>query len=303
VALQVGKSPKLLERWSSAFHWNRRAEAWDGHLEELRREAQEALEQELAQLGAERLERRREERHQLSQKLEAVANTMLEFPLETTTIKDSDGRVMSIIEPPRWRIVMGARMVGTAFDLSGRAIRNDDCPLAGKPQTDVSVGTARWSRLPPGQGKDGATETARNYAAFWIYYRMGADERRLGRVAQQLGKSEKLMEHWSSRFYWGERATAWDDHLTRQQQEALASQSREKWETRRAERRERAYQNGEKLSQKGFAISESPLAKITTQEIDGRTMTTFTPTKWSKADAVTLALIGYELARQACRNE
>jgi len=303
VALQVHKSPKLLERWSSAFHWNQRAEAWDRHLEELRQEVQEAPEQEVAQNRAERLEQRREEIYQLSEKMEAVANNMLQYPLETITIKDSDGRVVRIIEPPRWRIVMGARMEVMAFDLWGMAIRHDDVPLPANPQSGVSVGTAPWLQLLPRQGKDGATETARNYAAFRIYYRMGADERRLGRVAQQLGKSEKLMEHWSSRFHWWERATAWDDHLTRQQQEALASQSREKWAARRAERRERAYRNSQKLSQKGIAISDSPLVKVTTEEVDGCTVRTITPNKISKADAVTLSKFWDELTGQACRNE
>jgi hypothetical protein len=37
---------------------------------------------------------------------------------------------------------------------------------------------------------------------------MPANERSLGEVAQELGKSEKLMEQWSSSFHWWERATA-----------------------------------------------------------------------------------------------
>ena len=301
VALHLNKSPQLLERWSTAFRWSPRTEAWDRHLEGLRQEARDTLEQELAKFRAERLEQRREELYQLSVKMEAVANTMLDFPLKTTSIKDSDGRVKSIVKSPRWRIVMGVQMLEMGFALSDKAIRNDDVPQPTDQRRDISTDTASWLRLPPGQGKGGATETALNYAAFEIYYGMAAAERRLRRVAQELGKTEKQMEQWSSRFHWWERATARDDHFS-EQREVLARQHGEKWEKRRVERRERACRNSGELLDKGEAIATSPLTKTTTRTRAGRRVETIWP-NWSKRDQLRMARIALKLGEQAIRNE
>ena len=43
---------------------------------------------------------------------------------------------------------------------------------------------------------------------------MGA-ERSLAKVAQKLGKSKALMERWSVRWQWGQRAEAWDAEFDR----------------------------------------------------------------------------------------
>lgn len=51
-------------------------------------------------------------------------------------------------------------------------------------------------------------ETDVAFAAFKTYRDM--EERTLAKTGKALGKSAPLMEGWSSRWRWGERATAWD---------------------------------------------------------------------------------------------
>lgn len=63
-------------------------------------------------------------------------------------------------------------------------------------------------------------ETAKPFEAFCIYRDMGPD-RSLAQVAKQLGKSQALMERWSTTYDWVKRATAWDaeqDRIARQAQ-------------------------------------------------------------------------------------
>src|SRR5438552_10071540 len=72
-----------------------------------------------------------------------------------------------------------------------------------------------WLPLAPGQGKDGATETALNHGTFMRYLAMRPGQRSLRERARQEGKSEKLMERWSSRFGWAQRAAAWDQQQAR----------------------------------------------------------------------------------------
>src|SRR3954454_20560552 len=70
-----------------------------------------------------------------------------------------------------------------------------------------------WLPLLPKTGRDGATESSINFQAFEHYISLPAGERSLKRTAQDLNKSEKLMERWSSKFDWRRRALAWDQHL------------------------------------------------------------------------------------------
>lgn len=63
-------------------------------------------------------------------------------------------------------------------------------------------------------------ETPKAYEAFCTYRDLGPN-RSMRKTAEKLGKSQKLMEGWSSTHKWGERAAAWDaeqDRFVRQQQ-------------------------------------------------------------------------------------
>lgn len=63
-------------------------------------------------------------------------------------------------------------------------------------------------------------ETAKPFEAFCIYRDLGPG-RSMSQVAKQLGKSQALMERWSTTYDWVKRATAWDaeqDRIARQAQ-------------------------------------------------------------------------------------
>ncbi len=61
-----------------------------------------------------------------------------------------------------------------------------------------------WNRLPQ--------ETAPAFEAFGVYRDM-ASGRSLANVGRDLEKHKTLIERWSSRWGWVERAAAWDHHL------------------------------------------------------------------------------------------
>lgn len=58
-------------------------------------------------------------------------------------------------------------------------------------------------------------ETAKQFEAFQVYYTMPAGERSLAKVGKRLGKSTALMERWSSKNHWVERARNHDKELAR----------------------------------------------------------------------------------------
>lgn len=69
-----------------------------------------------------------------------------------------------------------------------------------------------WERL--------ESESSKAYEAFCIYRDLGIN-RSIAKVVQILGKSKALLEGWSSKHDWVERAAAWDseqDRVARQQQ-------------------------------------------------------------------------------------
>ena len=67
-----------------------------------------------------------------------------------------------------------------------------------------------WERL--------EDETPKQYEAFCAYRDLGI-ERSLRTVGITLGKSEGLMERWSSKNHWVDRAAAWDDEQERIERE------------------------------------------------------------------------------------
>src|SRR5947209_6528288 len=118
-----------------------------------------------------------------------------------------------------------------------------------------------WLPLLPRTGRDGATESSINFQAFEHYISLPAGERSLKRTAQDLNKSEKLMERWSSKFDWRRRALAWDQHLATIQAESREKQARQKaelWETRREEQREADYQLRQALTKKTHQVLALP---------------------------------------------
>lgn len=141
------------------------------------------------------------------------------------------------------------------------------------------------------------------YQAARIYFELGP-ERSLEAVRQRLGKSKALMERWSTRFHWVDRAASFDDHLARQRQAAMEHAERadvEKWATRRAEQREREWQLSERLIEKATQMLNFPLQQVEKQ--DGDKVTIIRPARWSFADAAKLLDTAAKAARLAAEME
>jgi hypothetical protein len=91
-------------------------------------------------------------------------------------------------------------------------------------------------------------ESAKAFAAFSVYLGLGP-ERSLATVGQKLGKSMALLERWSSRWRWPERAQAHATHLAaveREAAEALARTKAVEWLKRTEAVREREWEMHEK---------------------------------------------------------
>jgi len=63
-------------------------------------------------------------------------------------------------------------------------------------------------------------ETPKSFAAFCVYRDMNPQERSLPNTAIAVGKSRSLMDAWSQKYGWVERAAAWDDEQDRLKREA-----------------------------------------------------------------------------------
>src|SRR5436190_2076892 len=91
-------------------------------------------------------------------------------------------------------------------------------------------------------------ESAKAFAAFSVYLGLGP-ERSLAAVGQQLGKSMALLERWSARWRWLERAQTHATHLAaveREAAEALARSKAAEWLQRTEAVREREWEMHEK---------------------------------------------------------
>jgi hypothetical protein len=133
-----------------------------------------------------------------------------------------------------------------------------------------------WNRMP--------RETARAHEAAGLYFKMRAN-RSLAAVSKRLGKNVSLMERWSTRWDWVNRATAYDDHVARDEQNAIAKETAARaaeWRRRADERPEREYQRGQKLESKVDKMLDFPLTSIVKE--DGKT--TIRPARWKMRDVV-----------------
>jgi hypothetical protein len=80
------------------------------------------------------------------------------------------------------------------------------------------------AHVEPWQRQQG--ESGKAFAAFQMYRDMGAD-RSLARVGQQSGKHVSLLERWSVRWRWFDRAAAWDLHIDTERWQANEREARE----------------------------------------------------------------------------
>ena len=142
-----------------------------------------------------------------------------------------------------------------------------------------------WLPLAPGEGEDGATETALNHGTFMRYLAMRPGQRSLRELARLEGKSEKLMERWSSRFRWAQRTAAWD-----QQQARVFAAEHEQRQRERAvvearklnDVNERIYQLADKALDRVEKMLAFPLTEtVLDTDATGRPITIWKPAKWS----------------------
>ena len=107
-------------------------------------------------------------------------------------------------------------------------------------------------------------ESDKAFAAFAMYLSMGS-ERSLAQVGKKLGKSEGLIERWSSRYGWPERVGAYGTHLAiveREATEAVARGKAAEWLARQEKIRDREWSMHEKC----LAAAERALASFMERE-------------------------------------
>lgn len=63
-------------------------------------------------------------------------------------------------------------------------------------------------------------ETPKSFAAFCVYRDMGPQDRTLAKTADVVGKSTSLMDTWSQKYGWVNRAAEWDNEQDRIKREA-----------------------------------------------------------------------------------
>jgi hypothetical protein len=146
-----------------------------------------------------------------------------------------------------------------------------------------------WSRMPKESQK--ALEAAREY------FKMGAS-RSIAAVSITLDKDVSLLERWSTKWGWVVRATAYDDHLAKQEQIKIEKQASERGEERRRradEQIERLYSTGQRVFGKIDKMLDFPLTAIT--QADGKT--TVKPARWALRDVAPLLAIMLKLNKAA----
>ena len=150
-----------------------------------------------------------------------------------------------------------------------------------------------WTRMP--------RESARAHEAAGVYFEMRAN-RSLAAVSRKLGKSVSLIERWSKRWGWVDRAAAYDDHLAREEQNAIEKQATERaeeWRRRDEEGSERMYHIGQKILSKVETMLDFPLTSMT--QADGKTV--IRPARWTLKDTALLIAIVLKMSEATTNKE
>jgi len=170
-----------------------------------------------------------------------------------------------------------------------------------RPESDVGSLPEPWLRLPAKRGKAGTTESAKAYAAFQLYYTASPNQRSLRQTGLKLGKSETLLEGWSSRFYWVWRAEAWDRHQAQIIAAECEQRRREEaagWARREREVIEQDYAAGRVLVERGLQIITLPLTERTIQKRDtsGNQTTIIKPANRGQTGVAAMIKVGHYLS-------
>lgn len=154
-------------------------------------------------------------------------------------------------------------------------------------------------------------ETAKAFEAFAIYKELGAS-RSIEAAGKRLGKSNALLENWSSQHLWVSRARAWDEHLGELEARARI-EAEQRRATRRAEaqirREDREEALADALTERAEMMLKFPLSSaktsseqvvdpVTGQVVENKT-TVINPAKWQFRDAALIADTASKLGRRA----
>jgi hypothetical protein len=169
-----------------------------------------------------------------------------------------------------------------------------------RPETDIRSLPEPWLRLAAKQGKGGATEGGKAYAAFQVYYMMPPRQRSLRQTALQLKRSEKQMERWSSRFSWVLRAEEWDSRQAQIVAAEFEQRNRQRaavWADRKEELLEQDFAASRALMARGVQTLKLPLIEMTVQKPDasGNQITIVKPVNRSQAGTATMIKVGHDL--------
>src|SRR5687768_7369366 len=148
---------------------------------------------------------------------------------------------------------------------------------------------APWERRP--------RESNQAFLAFEFYRGLELN-RSIERTCQGLDRGPhyvRLLERWTTRWGWVERARAWDTHLQRKR-DRVAVGEHETWERRRLRSMAEAWRMSLALTAKAREMLKFPLEReVVTKYSDGREKTVKRPSRWTMASAATLVKLAYEM--------
>lgn len=143
-------------------------------------------------------------------------------------------------------------------------------------------------------------ESQAAYDAFLVYRNM-AKPRSIREVARSVGKYDSLIERWSSRHKWVERALLWDNAEQRiADDEAL--RKHQLWERRRLDAIERRYARAMELDQRAQQMLAMPILRKVKEERDDKgnvKLVVFEPAGWRQRDAALMLQLANALEREA----
>jgi hypothetical protein len=137
----------------------------------------------------------------------------------------------------------------------------------------------------PWDRRKGESEEA--YEAF-IRYRDMAEGRSIDAVGKEGGKGRGILERWSARYHWVERARIWDNHLQSERDRAAAAAVRQ-WERRRLDQLETAWSDAQKLREKARQLLAAPIVEMTREtDSSGNSTTTIRPIRFQIRDSASM---------------